>query len=207
MKSLLSLTTIAFLTIAMCQWSGCSKKSKPPETAADQAVTREAPDTPGHGLRSTPYGEKTTTGTKPTAHATTSTGPSPEQMAEIAAQGARAQAMANAPDMVEMRNRFGLEVTSVAINGKAIDVQFMVSTPEKAGQVLSPVAQRYLIDQKSGTKILAPQSTRAKRMRATSGVASQNFVASFDNSKDVVKSGDKVSVIVDEYRVDNLTVK
>jgi len=207
MKSLLSLATIAFLAFAMCQWAGCSKKSKSPEPATEQAVTRETPDTPGHGLRSTPYGEKTTTGTKTAGHSTTSTVPSPEQMAEIAAQGARAQAMANAPDMVEMRNRFGLEVTSVAINGKAIDVQFMVSTPEKAGQILSPVAQRYLIDQKSGTKILAPQSPRAKRMRATAGVASQSFIASFDNSKDVVKSGDKVSVIVDEYRVDNITVR
>lgn len=205
MKAIAVTATAALMMLAMCQAAGCSKKAG---NAAAPAGQTAAGDTQGGQVHRPPFAHEGGAPRHPAGmQGTTSTAPSAEAMAAVAAQGARATAMANAPDMVEMRNRFGIEVTDVSIHGVAIDVQFTVSTPEKSGAVLSPAAERYLIDQKSGTKILSPTNPRVKRLRLASGVRSQNFIATFDNSKGVVKPGDQVSVVVDEYRVDNLEVR
>jgi hypothetical protein len=37
--------------------------------------------------------------------------------------------------------------------------------------------------------------------------ARRSYIAWFDNSAGLVKAGDKVSLIIDEYRIDDLTVR
>ena len=116
-----------------------------------------------------------------------------------------------------MLERFGAQVTSVTIRGTAIEVRFAVPAAEKAGPVLSPDAQKYLIDQKSGRQLAIPGAGRpAGRERYRSGAvrpvigspaAERSYTIMFDNSAGLVRPGDKVALLIDEFRVDDLTVR
>jgi hypothetical protein len=112
--------------------------------------------------------------------------------------------------MAEMRKKFGLEVIDVVSSGPLINVQLMIFEPEKTGPVLSPAAERYLIDQKTGTR-LSEGSQRAtagqRRLVPGGGALRQPHMASFDNSKGLVKPGDTVSLVIDDYRIDGLVVR
>ena len=91
----------------------------------------------------------------------------------------------------------------------------MVMEPEKAGPILSsPSSQRYLIDEKSGTKMLpppvgGPRSRRDLSLRPKVGspMGTRAYYATFDNSAGTVKPGDKVSLTIDQCHIDGLVVQ
>ena len=196
----------ALLMIWTLPWTGCSKKPQSNEdTPVPTSATSAAAPVP-------------VVSTDPVAHVrrvpTTAAGP----VRTAAAAPAPARAIpgalpppkpeAESPEMVEMRDRYGLEVLDVAIRGPAIVVRFVVSEPEKTGQILTAMAQRYLIDQKSGTRIPVPTTIRTGRLRPEPGMGGwRTYQATFNNSKGVVRPGDKVTLVMDEYRVEGLTAQ
>jgi hypothetical protein len=121
--------------------------------------------------------------------------------AELATQ------VAVTPEMVKMIQRFGAQVVGATIKGPLIDVEFQVVEPEKAGPVLLPGTDRYLIDA-SGTTLRPPSGPRGGLVRTVPGMIGMGrYLASFVNTGGRVKPGDKVSLVVGDYRVDNVAVK
>jgi hypothetical protein len=121
------------------------------------------------------------------------------------------------PEMAKMQEQFGLTVLTVTAKEKAIEVVFQVYTPEKAAQILSPNTERYLVDQKSGTRLIVPSAAPRpgrERRRVTSirlvigsNSGQRGYVVTFDNSQGLVQPGDKVTFVMDEYHVEDLTVR
>jgi hypothetical protein len=111
-------------------------------------------------------------------------------------------------EMAKMKESYGVQVTHITVRGPAIEVAFVVSTAEKAGTALSPAAERYLIDQRTGTKILPPAAVRSRILRPGPAIGPERtFTAVFDNSAGLVKAGDKVTVVMGEYQVGDLPVR
>ena len=200
----LKMLAAAALAMGAVLWTGCSAKPQSNEETPDRTAT--APESRA------PARNKMQFSTRPRQAPTAAAAPaSPETPAppETPAAGAAAMHPAASPAMVQMREQFGMEVTGIAANGPLIDVQFFVSDPEKAGSILSPAAERYLIDRKTGTRIPPPSGARARLMRPVPGGGAyrRTYIASFDNSGGAVKPGDAVSLIMNDYRVDGLIVR
>lgn len=201
---------------------GCSKKTESNRTADDEPAALPSSPTPRPATASPARARRTATAASAPVRSATSTSP---------AQTAPSTATAPAPGVVlpapvqeplspegaKMLERFGAQVTSVTIRGTAIEVRITVPAADKAGPVLSPAAQRYLIDQKSGRQLLVPGAGRpAGRERYRSGAvrpvvgspaAQRSYTIMFDNSAGLVRPGDKVALVIDEFRVDDLTVR
>lgn len=116
------------------------------------------------------------------------------------------------PQLAEMEQRFGLYVTEVTANRNAVIVRFTISDQTKAGALMSLDTEHQVIDAKSGTRLsLVSTPRRPARIQRTLGPGGlgqgQGYTLIFDNSKGVIKPGDKVSVVMDQYRVDGLAVR
>jgi hypothetical protein len=101
-------------------------------------------------------------------------------------------------------------VTAVTLNGPEIEVRFGVADlePEMMRTILSPATQRSLIVEKTGA-VLSPPAHPAYGAirRAIGGVfVPQSYTVVFDNSRGMVKHGDKVSLLMGDLQVGNLSV-
>jgi hypothetical protein len=179
--------------------AGCSK-SRPSENPSDEGPTSSASPAPTQSA--TPR-KPSTFIARPTG-GPSSTAPAASQptIAELATQ------LATTPEMVKMIQRFGTQVVGATIKGPVIDIEFQVIEPEKARPVLFPDTERYLIDAKTGTTLRPPSGPRGGLVRPVRElVGAGRYVASFTNPGGQVKSGDKVSLVVGDFRVDNVIVK
>ncbi len=84
--------------------------------------------------------------------------------------------------------------------------QLLDPDPEKNAPIRSPTVKRSLIDAKSG-KVLLPCSGPRGGLVGSVGGAGLNYQASFYNVDGTVKPGDRVSLMIGDYRVDNLFVR
>jgi len=89
-----------------------------------------------------------------------------------------------------------------------LDFRYKVVDPEKASSLLSRQSSTYLIDQATGTKCAVTRtSVGPLRAGAAKPIADRNYVILFANPGQVVKSGSKVTVIIGDFKVENLAVE
>ena len=126
--------------------------------------------------------------------------------------------------------KWGIQVSSLTLTngGTAVDVQYTVLAPEKTAQLVGADAEVYLIDQASGTKIpmltaaldsksstAVPARTVRRMMRAAGDFppapsrlfAGGSYSLLIPNWGQAIKAGAKVTVVVGNSRVENLTVQ
>ena len=92
-----------------------------------------------------------------------------------------------------------------------VDFRYVITDPEKAKTVLRRGKQNkevYLLDQKTGKKFPVPV-TKIGPLRATtlSPKKGRQYTILFSNVGKSIKKGDKVSVIIGKFKVENLTVE
>jgi hypothetical protein len=92
-----------------------------------------------------------------------------------------------------------------------VDFRYVIIDPEKAKAVLSRSKQNrevFLLDQKTGKKFSVPV-TKVGPLRSTtlSPKKGRQYTILFSNAGKSIKKGDKVSVIIGEFKVENLTVE
>lgn len=221
MNGLRIAAAVAFLAMGLLVWSGCSKKTQTEESQTTETIeTTTEPVmkvTPHHAMPA-PYVSPVPA--EPAAQTQPATAPavaSEPATAPVSVAPAVQPPEPATPEMVKMEEQFGLVVMTVTARQKAIEVVFQVSGPEKAGPVLSPNAQRYLVDQKSGKRLTVPspnvQPGRERRRVSSlrpmlgSNSAQRGYVVVFDNSEGLIQPGDKVTLIMDQYQVEDLTVR
>ena len=110
-----------------------------------------------------------------------------------------------------LREKWGIEMTSLRMsgNGHLIDFRYRVFDPDKAAVLGDKQYKPYLIDQVTGTRLVIPDTPKLGPLRqsATRLEAGKIYFMLFANSGRLVKSGRKVTVVIGDFKVENLTVE
>lgn len=109
--------------------------------------------------------------------------------------------------------RWGVKPVAIRLTGADyfVDFRYVIVDPEKAKAVLSRGKQNkeiFLLDQQTGKKFSIPV-TKVGPLRSTtlSPKKGRQYTILFSNTGKSIKKGNKVSVIIGEFKVENLTVE
>jgi len=93
-------------------------------------------------------------------------------------------------------------------SGEMIRFSYRVLDPQKAAQLKDKHNQPALIDEKAGVKLSVPTLEKVGALRqSTSPEAGKVYWMVFSNKERYVKSGNRISVVIGKFRVDNLLVE
>lgn len=106
--------------------------------------------------------------------------------------------------------QWGIEVLGVRTSaaGYMLDFRYRVTDAEKAAPLLDRRNKAYLLVEKSQVKMAVPVSGKIGAMRQTTRNvrADRNYFVMFGNPGRHVKPGDRVTVVIGEFRTDELIV-
>jgi hypothetical protein len=109
-----------------------------------------------------------------------------------------------------MEERWGIEITGTRLtaSGFMLDFRYRVTDEEKAAPLFDRKTKPYLIHQETGAKFAVPNPPKTGPLR-TSNKPQQGrlYWMFFGNPNRYVKSGDRVTIVIGEFRADNLTVE
>jgi hypothetical protein len=122
--------------------------------------------------------------------------------------GAAAGGSQNASSGTDEKWGVKVEAIRTTAEGYMLDFRYRVTDPEKSMKLMDRHIVPYLIDQKTGNKI-SVQSGRLGPMRQTAAKPKENrvYTVIFSNPNKSVKKGDKVTVIMGDFRAENLAVQ
>jgi len=107
--------------------------------------------------------------------------------------------------------KWGIQVTSLHLsaNGYMVDFRYKVVDPEKAATLGDPKAKPYLVDQATGARLLVPRSPKVGPLRQSTEnlTAGKVYFTLFSNRNKAVKAGSKVTVVIGDFRAENLVVQ
>ena len=109
-----------------------------------------------------------------------------------------------------MEEEWGVRVMSIRLSaeGYMLDFRYRVLNAEKAAPLFDRKNKAYLIDQASGAMFLVPESPKVGALRTTRPpIADRNYFIFFANPGRYVKKGSKVTVVIGDFRVENLVVE
>jgi hypothetical protein len=153
--------------------------------------------------------------------AASDTPPTPPQAAPVTedakvaseddAQAAEAgDAEESEPEPVNLGRQWGIEVTSIRLtaNDHMIDFRYRVLDPEKAKELFVRQNKPALIHQETGKVLAVPETAKVGPLR-NSDTPKQGKIywMFFGNAGSLVKAGDQVTVVIGDFRAENLTVE
>jgi len=122
----------------------------------------------------------------------------------------RPQNETSAEECSDSEEKWGIKIVGIRLtaNNYMLDFRYRVIDPEKAHMFTQKQIKPYLIDQATGNK-LAVTTTRLGPMRQTAvkPVSGRNYAILFGNTNKVVKAGSKVTVVIGDFKVENLVVE
>jgi hypothetical protein len=109
-----------------------------------------------------------------------------------------------------LANDWGIQVESLRLsaNGYMIDFRYKVVDPKKALALASREFKPYLIDEASGAKFLVPKTPKVGPLRQTAQnlSAGKTYWMLFSNPGKFVKTGNKVTVVIGDFRVEHMKI-
>lgn len=110
-----------------------------------------------------------------------------------------------------MEAQWGIEIKSLrrTAAGHLLDFRFKIIEPAKAALLLRREDKPYLIDQASGMKLPVPVMPNIGALRSTTVKPEANrvYFILFSNAGDLIKSGSKVSIVMGDFKAENLLVE
>ncbi|HYG34206.1 MAG TPA: hypothetical protein VEC99_05455 [Clostridia bacterium] len=111
----------------------------------------------------------------------------------------------------ELAKQWGIQIAGLHVSaaGYMVDFRYKVLDPEKAAPLAKRDVKPYMIDQATGAKMLVPSSPKIGSIRQTAVklIPGRVYGAMFANPVQTVKAGSKVTVVIGECRLENLTVE
>lgn len=131
------------------------------------------------------------------------------------AENAEAKAVAEAEKAVaqqdEIEDKYGIRVLSIRLSAAnyMLDFRYHVSDVEKAQAILTRKIKPHVIIEDSGRKLVVPVSAKLGPLRQSPKYIkpNKNYFAFFANPAGAVKSGDKVTVVMGEAKIEHLVVQ
>ena len=111
----------------------------------------------------------------------------------------------------QLGEKWGIEIASLRLSaqGYFVDFRYKVIDPDKATPLAKHESKPYLIDEATGKKLLVPSTPKLGPLRQTAQqlMAGRIYYIFFGNSRGIVKPGGKVTVVIGDCRIENLTVE
>lgn len=112
---------------------------------------------------------------------------------------------------ISVPQTIGLEPQSIrlASAGYVLDFRYRVVHPERAAGVINKTTQPYLIDEATGFSVRVPAPPKIGPLRHTGNnlAAGRTYFILFANPARKIKSGDRVTVVLGEHRIEHLIVQ
>lgn len=110
-----------------------------------------------------------------------------------------------------LRDTWGIEILGVrwSAAGYMLDFRFRVKDVEKAKPLLDRTIHAHVEVEKSGARLGVPNPPTTGRLRASAKFPkpNRNYFIFFGNPSRHVKPGDKVTVVIGDFRAEHLTVQ
>ena len=105
--------------------------------------------------------------------------------------------------------RWGIQIIGIrqTAAGHMLDFRYRVVDPEKAGPLFVRRTKPYLIDQASGKVLAVPTTAKVGPLRTSDKPQEGRIYWMFFANPGVVKPGGKVTVVIGEFRAENLVVE
>ena len=122
----------------------------------------------------------------------------------------------NAPmktEAVSLEEKWGIRIEAIRLSagGYMLDFRYRVIDPDKAVLLTDPKIKPYLIDEASGARFMVPSGGKVGPLRSSfkSGAPEPGriYFILFANPGKYVKQGNKVTVVIGDFKVENLTVQ
>ncbi len=113
----------------------------------------------------------------------------------------------------ELREKWGVEVIGIDLTsgGYMLDFRFRVVDAEKALSLFDHRIKPYVLTDRAKVKLPVPTAAKVGAFRPTNRGknirADKTYYMVFGNPDNFVKAGEKVSVVVGDFRAENLTVR
>jgi hypothetical protein len=90
-----------------------------------------------------------------------------------------------------------------------LDFRYRVLDPEKAAPLFDRAVKPYLIDEATGSTLLVPAPPKVGPLRQTTRAptAGRIYFMMFANPGKFIQAGQKVTVVIGEFRAEHLTVE
>ena len=133
----------------------------------------------------------------------------PADKPAVETEAAAAESVAEAEPM-NLAEQWGIEVTSIRMtaNDHMIDYRYRVLDSDKAADLFKRQIKPFLVHQESGKVLAVPETAKLGPLR-NSNIPQEGKIywMFFGNTGNLVEAGDEVTVVIGEFRVENLVVE
>ena len=110
-----------------------------------------------------------------------------------------------------IEEKLGVKILSLRLsaNGNMLDFRYRVVDPEQSLPLFDRKNKPYLIDQASGVKCLVPTPAKigSLRQKPRKPEPNKNYFILFGNPGKLIKQGNKVTVVIGDFKAENLVVE
>ena len=109
-----------------------------------------------------------------------------------------------------LKEKWGVEITSLrrTAHGHMLDFRYRVLNAEKAAALFVRKTKPSLIHQASGKALAVPNTAKLGPLRNSNiPKAGRIYWMFFGNAGDLVKAGDKVTLVIGDFRAEDLVVE
>jgi hypothetical protein len=107
--------------------------------------------------------------------------------------------------------RWGVEVTSIRVSaaGHMIDFRYRILDAEKSAPLFERQTKPYLLDQASGKVLEVPRTAKLGPLRPSNVTPAEGkiYTMMFGNTGGLVQPGSRVTVVIGDFRVEDLVVE
>jgi len=110
----------------------------------------------------------------------------------------------------EVKLGIRMEGLRLSAAGYILDFRYRVVDPEKAAALLDRKIRPYLLDEASGAQLGVPDTAKLGQLRTTGRnkvTADQDYFILFANPGRFVQSGNRMTLVMGDMRIENLTVE
>jgi hypothetical protein len=109
----------------------------------------------------------------------------------------------------QLSDQWGIELTALRMTaaGRMIDFRYRVLDKEKAAPLHMRQTKPYLVHQTSGKVLAVPNTAKVGALRNSNMPQQGRIYWMFFGNNGVVQNGDKVSVVIGDFRADDLIVQ
>ena len=111
---------------------------------------------------------------------------------------------------VDLGQQWGIEITSIRLTAQnhMIDYRYRVLDSDKATDLFKRQIKPHLIHQETGKVLAVPETAKLGPLRNSNiPQAGKIYWMFFGNADSLVKAGDRVTVVIGEFRVEDLVVE
>ncbi len=110
-----------------------------------------------------------------------------------------------------LEDMWGVKVLSIRTTaaGRMLHFRYKIVDPEKASSLVSKKVKPYVIDLASNTKLSVPQLPKVGSLsqRTSNAKTDRIYFLLFSNPGKMIKPGDKVTIVIGDFKLENQTVE